>query len=133
MTLRQLIEEAQHQLDTYKHPNVDEVQDRLDAILKAGDAGGLKYDKITNLSYRNGFLEIATEYYVRSCYQNGEYRIPESVIDAADPIREMKLWAAKVKVKKAQDAYDRAKYEVVSCEKTLKQAKENLANVEREA
>jgi len=132
MTLRKLIEDAQHQLDTYKHPNVDKVQDRLDAILKAGNAGGLKYDKITSLSFYSGFLEIATEYEVRCCRQTGEYKIPESVIDADDPIREMKLWAAKVAVKKAQDAYYRACYDVSQTQVALMKAKDKLAAQEKE-
>lgn len=121
--LREIIEEAQNQLDIFKYPDVKECQEKLNEILKAGGLGEIIYDKLENLKYYDGFLEITTSYSVRCCNQTGEYKIPEKVIDADDPILAIKEWKYHEEFKKAQREVEMAK-----CQ--LKHAQEILTNLE---
>ncbi len=107
-TLRELIEQAEADLDRFKHPNVTEVQEKLHEILMAGKVGGIAHDKLESLYFSHGELHIRTSYSVRSCSMRGEYDIPETIIDADDPVRAMKLWSARKKVADAQSEYDEA-------------------------
>lgn len=111
--LLDLIETAQHQLEYYKRPDVDEVQERLDQILKAGGLSGISWDKLESLDIRNDTLYIRTSYEVRCCAQTGSFEIPMVVVMADDPISEMKKLAkerefekVRQEVIKTKAAYD---------------------------
>jgi hypothetical protein len=131
-TLRELIEQAEADLDRFKHPNVGEVQERLHEILMAGKVGGIAHDKLESLYFSRGELHIGTSYSVRSCSMRGEYDIPEAIIDAADPISEIKGWSAKKKVRKAEAEYKSALESVERRKKDLDEAKAALAAVRKD-
>lgn len=116
MTLRELIEKARADLDHFKHPDVSEVQDRIDELLKSGKRGDISRDQLVYLGFSGEELHIRTEYSVRGCHQSDDYSIPESVIDAHDPLKAMKLWSAQAALKDAEA-------EVVSLERQLNRAK----------
>jgi len=120
--LLELIENAQYQIKKYKSPDVSEVQDRLDEILKAGSLGGISWDKLESLDIYNDNLHINTSYEVRCCAQTGHFEIPMFVIKADNPIAEIKAWARKQKV-------DTAKLEVERAEVKLKKVKEILEKI----
>jgi hypothetical protein len=93
-TLRELIVKAETDLDVFKNPDVWEVRERLNEILTAGGRGMIAEEYLSSLRFSDGILCIYTE------YSNGEdvYEIPGHVIDSDDPLKAMKLWAAKGKV-----------------------------------
>lgn len=105
-TLRELIDEAQFQLDTYKHPHIDDVKDRLDEILQAANMGKITHDTLVELSTSRHSLTIGTEYMVKGCRQIAEYILPLSIIDAADPIYAAKVWSADQDVAVAERAVE---------------------------
>lgn len=100
--LRELITEAQDALSTFKNPDICLVEDRLDALLMAANMGSIKHDRIESLSFFRGMLNIRTSYLARGCMQDGEYAIPEAVIDAEDPFTAIKVWAKEQRIKKAE-------------------------------
>ena len=105
-TLRELIDEAQFQLNTYKHPRINDVKYRLDEILRAANMGSIGYDTIVELSTSRHSLTIGTEYMVQGCRQIAEYILPLSIIDAADPIYAAKVWSADQDVAVAERAVE---------------------------
>jgi hypothetical protein len=94
MTLRELIEKASSDLDVYKEPDVSEAKTRLDEILLAGGRGMIRYEYLTALRFEKGRLLVFTDYADGTDF----YEIPEHVIDAADPVRAMRLHAAERQV-----------------------------------
>ena len=102
MTLRELIDEAQNQLETYKNPDTSEVVRRLHEILVAGGLGGIIHDKLEGLGEYNGQFIISTSYSVRCCNQTAEYKFPSYILDSKDPITDIKIWALEEKFKKAK-------------------------------
>lgn len=101
-TLRELIEQANADLDRYKHPDTHEVERRLDEILTAGKLGSIRSDNLESLGFYRGMVSIQTSYSVRGCSQSGDYKFPESIVDADDPIAAIKVWAKEQRVAKAK-------------------------------
>ena len=124
-TLRQLVEQAQADLERYKHPDTTEAERRIDEILVAGKLGSIAHDHLEGLSFYKGNLCISTSYSVRGCSMSGDYKIPESVIDSADPIADIKVWA------KAQQVAE-AEREVRAAERALQWRKDALAKADAE-
>lgn len=118
-TFREDIESAASELDTYKHPDVSEVQRRLHNLLIAGGLGGIEHDRLDALTISGGVLRIRTSYSVRGCAQRGDFEIPTSVIDSADPIKAMKVLAKKRRLDKAKVDVADAKRALASAEKRL--------------
>ena len=112
-TLRELINEATEAIDTYKHPDVDEVQGKLHDILQAAELGGINRDHMTGLDIYGDHLHIRTEWSARGCAQSSDYRIPMSIIDAEDPIKAAKLYGINKKLTEAKNelAYARSSVE----------------------
>ncbi|QIG73780.1 hypothetical protein PP935_gp005 [Rhizobium phage RHph_N34] len=123
MTLLELIEDAQYQIRTFRHPQIDEFEEKMSEILMAGERGSLKYDKVVSIDIHNDELVINTTYSVRCCEQTGEYKIPMKVIKSADPIYEMKLYSLNKAVKSAD-------LETSRCIANLKRAEENSAKAQ---
>lgn len=124
-SLRELIQTAIENLDTYKNPDTTEVEARLSEILTAGGLGSITHDHLEALSFYNGMLHINTSYWVRGCSMSGDYKLPESVIDAEDPLTAVKVWAkeqriakAQAHVREAQHRLDWAKSELVKAEQS---------------
>lgn len=105
-TLRELIDEAQFQLDTYKHPHIDDVKTRLNEILQAANIGEIANDTLVALSTSRYSLTISTEYMVKGCRQIADYIIPLSIIDADDPVYAAKVWSADQEVDVAERAVE---------------------------
>lgn len=95
--LQDLIDEAQHQLSTYRNPNVDEVSEQLSEILKIlGDGKGtLEHDRIESIQEKHGNLVINTSYSLRGCVNSEEYEIPMEIIRADDPCAAAANWVKK--------------------------------------
>lgn len=120
-TIRELIGQTSYDLYHYKHPDVSEIQERLHELLMAGQLGGIKDDKLENISISNynEMVEIKTSYSVRSCEQDAYFEFPTFIIDADDPISAMKEWAKRERIKEAES-------EVRLAEKSLESAKQDL-------
>jgi hypothetical protein len=121
VSLRDLIDEAIAQLERFRHPNVDQVQGRLNEILKAAGKGGITHDRIERLVFRPESLHIQTSYSVRSCEQTAEFEIPFSVLDADDPVAAARQWGRQDKIKEAEDAVKEARRALAVAEEELRE------------
>lgn len=107
--LRILVDEAIHKVNTYKRPNIDEAIVSLRAVLQAmGTGAPAEHDGIESMSEYDDALHIQTAYSVRCCAMSDEFEIPNSIIDAADPIAAAKAWGWKRKVDEASTALTQA-------------------------
>ena len=116
-SLREVIDHAISQIDTYKYPDTSEFTERLDPIVKALHLHGSVNDHITWLGWTkdiNGVahLGVATSYSVRSCAMSDDFSIPASVINAADPVHEARRIYLDNEVKKLQRALNDARSNV---------------------
>ncbi|RWJ03415.1 hypothetical protein [Mesorhizobium sp.] len=100
--LREIIEEAINQIDTFKYPNVSEAQERINELLKAGGLGSTGEDRIRHLSISRGLVEIGTIYSVRQCTQTDDYEFPEWIIDAPDPVQAIRKWGREKEIAKLE-------------------------------
>lgn len=91
-TMREIIETAMEQLDTYKHPDVDEAKARIHELLVAAKLGGIDCDCLEKLSERSGNLRIETSWSARGCSNSSDYNLPSFIIDADDPVEAATLW-----------------------------------------
>lgn len=90
--LRDLIANAENAIDTYRYPDVDECQERLNELLVAAGLGSIERDRLAYISIKSGKVLIRTEYSVRGCEQSDDYEFPEAIIDAANPVYAATLW-----------------------------------------
>lgn len=100
--LRKLLNEAQHQINTYKHPDIDDFQAAMSEVLEAAGIGSLKHDCIEGISEYNGRIEIETSWSARGCAQTSTYSIPSAVIDSENPLREAKLYGVTKRLSEAR-------------------------------
>lgn len=102
-SLRDLINKAQHQLCTYRRPNVDEVSKRLGEVLQILGRGSLEYDDITSIEEEGNSLVINTAYSLRGCSMSGEYEIALSIVDAEDPCAAARRWLKQQALDEAEE------------------------------
>lgn len=122
-TLRELFEEGYHEVNTMRHPSVDELHERLDEVLVAAGLGGIEHDKIIELDESNdGNITVRTSWMARQCASESEYKFPSYIIDDADPIHAAKVWGKEEKIKKAQAYLDQ-------CSRRLEEANAALLKV----
>ena len=117
--LRELINKASEDIDTYKYPDVDEVQSKLHAILEAAKLGGINRDQLTRLDIYGDHLHIRTEWSARGCDQSSDYRIPMSIIDAEDPIKAATIYGINKRLKEATNNLAAARNDVARGEKRV--------------
>lgn len=122
-TLRHLLEDAEAAIQTYRHPDIDEAQARLNDVLEAAGLGSTGSDEITYLRVGDKEVSVGTRYSVRSCEQHDSFELPIPIIDASDPVAAGKLWGL-------QRKRDKAVNEVESAERSLAHRREELAKVE---
>lgn len=111
-TLRTMIDDAQRQLSTYRHPNVSDVSERLSAILQILSRGSLEYDRVDSISEEDGNLVIGTTYSLRGCTNNGEYEIPIEIIDADDPLDAARRWVKQQALNETEQSLKQTKAEL---------------------
>ena len=114
--LWELISDAIVQIDTYKHPNIDEAKKALDDILVASDLGSCARDHITRIEARSGGVVVEVEWYSRGCRQEDSYFIPSIIIDAVDPVYEATVWGLSRKISTACNDLEKANRYVVMAE-----------------
>lgn len=104
-TLRQIWDEAEAQLQKYRHPDLTDFEETFNPILGALGQGSTRYDRIEELtvSGMNGkTFTINTSYSVRGCAQTGEYKIPAEVMDATFPIEQAHVYRTRTDLEKAR-------------------------------
>lgn len=106
--LQTIIEDAINQVDTYKHPQLDEFKTAIKPILKAYLGRSFAdHDDITSIDIYNGELRICTEYYVRSCHQTDDFEIPMEIINSDNPIKTATEYHLKLEVENLKTNLDR--------------------------
>lgn len=97
-TLRKSIEKAIKDIEKYKEPNISDVQNKLNEILKAANLGSTGCDNITYLYISNSKQDkessviINTSYSVKSCDCSDRFEFPAFIIDSEDPVQSAKKW-----------------------------------------
>jgi hypothetical protein len=100
--LRASIGQAIRDIATYKTPDVSNVQAQLDSILRAAGLHGIAKDVLDALHFQDGDLHIDSSWGARGNICSGMKRVPESVIDADDPLAAAKLWGSDQRIKNAK-------------------------------
>jgi hypothetical protein len=101
--LRDLLEKAERDINTFKHPNVDEAQLWLHNILVAAGLPGINLDSLDHLYIGDEDVCVTTSWSVRSCADSDTYRFPTFIIDAADPIKAARVWGLEAKLEDMRD------------------------------
>lgn len=100
-----IIQRAMEQVETYKHPELDEFRDALQPIVTAAGIAGRLDDHITNITYEGmgvtEKLRIDTEYSVRGCHQMDEIFIPMEILRAQTPLMYAQQWKLEQTFKQA--------------------------------
>lgn len=125
ITLSEIIEQAIHDLGYYRNPDLEEFEKRIDEILKAGNQGWINGDTIIYIAFDKEYLNITTEYSIRSCLQTQTYKIPKTVLESDDPIKAMKNWDNRQKVSKAKEKVRMAQCSLNWALEELKKAEES--------
>ena len=102
MTIIELIENAQADVDRLKNPSVSDFRNFIDPISMEAGEGGTGNDKIESIDIRNHnefpskdyekFLFISMSYEVRCCHQTRQIKLPMRVVLADDPVKAAKVW-----------------------------------------
>lgn len=107
-TLRQLLDEASSAISIYKNPDIDELRERLNPVLEAAGLGSTGRDHIAAIDEyagMGGYFEIRTEWSARQCAQTSEYRLPVSIVDAADPLQTAAAWKEAQHIERLRDDF----------------------------
>jgi flagellar biosynthesis chaperone FliJ len=128
-TLKDLIAQAQSDMEMYKRPNVDECQKRLSEILVAAGKASITRDTMERLEQFGDWLHITTSWSSRCCDQSEVYILPMSIIEAEDPIREATIWNLNEKISNAQSALDTARNNVIHHQQSLATYKAELEKI----
>lgn len=132
MTLRTLIDEAQHQLCTYRNPNIATAKEKLTELLKILDLGSLEHDEITSIDEEDDVLVISTAYSIRCCAMTGEYKIPLSIIDAADPVQAAYRWLKEQELTERVENLRSCRDVLVSAQAQVKSLPARIVELEQE-
>jgi hypothetical protein len=125
-TLRQIIDEADDAIQTLRHPEVSEAEERLNEIIMAAKLGDISHDQLAYVRISNGKVNIRTEYSVRGCEQSDDYNFPETILDNEDPIRAATLWGLEKRLSDAQCEADAARRLLSHREEELSLARDAL-------
>lgn len=126
VNVRQLIEQAAMDVDTFKCPSIDEAQKVLHEIIRAMDKGGVQGDTITSIVITEDEVYINSEWYARGCHSTSNYSFPASILDAEDPVKAATIYGLEEHLKEAKTKLARAKAEVVHAEKQVELYKTKL-------
>ena len=129
MNLRELIDDATHQLNTFKHPSIDEARERLSELLEAADLGSIKHDHLESIEERDNDLLIETSWSTRGCESTSSFRIPLIWLDAEDPIKVAKIWGINKKINEQQLELELHEGQAEMCRKEIIQLKSKLASI----
>lgn len=121
--LRELLDDASNQVDTYKHPAIGEFCIEISKVLRLTGQGGIgDHDEVTSISEHQGTVSIETAWSVRQCAQTSSYELPSSIIDAEDPQRAALIWHSHGEIVNQRRV-------VASLQGQLAQAEKNLASL----
>jgi hypothetical protein len=128
-TLRELLDDAIHQVSTYKHPNIEEFQERISKVLVAHGQGSIEYDKIEDITERDGKVKIETSWMARQCDQRSTYELPAAVIDAEDHIKAANVLRLQEKIEEKHRALRNHEQAIVEYRVSIVKLEEELRNV----
>lgn len=129
MNYRELLDDAQHQLDTYKHPNIDEFTSKFSALFEAAGFGNLNYRSVDQITEHKDTFSVETSWSSRGCSQHGTITLPFSVIDAADPVKAATIWRIQQDLDKAMSEVNNHRKMVSYYEEQVKKLQDKLIAV----
>lgn len=125
MDVNALIEDANNEVNTRKHPSVREFRDFINPIAKASGQGSID-DEIVSINEYRGELTINMIYEVRCCSQSRKVVLPMSVLLDADPVNAAHRFRVQTTVDKAKNDMNAALREAVSASLKYDNAKAEL-------
>ena len=123
-SLKEIIHDAINQVDTYKHPDLEIFRKRINAISEAAQLGSTGGDTITRITWSKDQLSIDTEYYCRNCHQTNEINIPNSILNASNPVLAAKEYRKNLDIANAIARIEQVKYNMKLAEENLIQVKQ---------
>ena len=128
-SLRDVLEDAESAIDTYRHPDLSEAQPRLNEILVAAGLGDTGSDRITKLRVGAKSVYVETAYSVRGCMCDDSFEFPVELIDTDDPPRAAARWGLERKRAEAVREVAQAKRVLAGWETELAGIEAKLAAV----
>lgn len=120
MNLRQLIEDTQLSVYTYKFPDTEEFRKNVNLILVASGLSSIdEHDKIESIDISDGWVSIRTSYYSRSCECSSDYKFPEYLLDEDDYVKESKLWGINREIQENHEKLVRLEKDIAHIKNSL--------------
>lgn len=129
-TIRQLIAEAQSDINTYRDPDISDFVGMMDKILSAAGLGAIGSDRVSVVTIQSGIVYIQTRYSVRGCAQSSSYEFPASILDAVDPVKAATSWGLERRLDAAHREVEETRRMLLHREEKLAKAKTALAAFE---
>lgn len=136
MNLRDIILEAQAQVDTYKYPDLSKFKEALTpVIMELGYSDSTLDDHIDYISFDGSAyaddqaLYISTSWSSMGCACSGDVKVPYSVIMAEDPVKAAKLYTSNKKLTEAITAFNAAEKRLEQTRETMRAATEAHYNL----
>lgn len=126
-TLRELLDDAMHKVDTYRSPNLDDFRAAINPVLAALNEGSIgEYDGVSSITETAKEVIINTEWMVRQCEQTSRLVIPAYIIDAVDPVKEATRYYLIQCVAGAKEIVIRREHQLHTAKAALEQAQSKL-------
>jgi hypothetical protein len=104
--LRELLEKAERDINTYRAPRIEEAHTWLHNILVAAGLPGINHNSLDHFYIGDEEVFVTSSWSVRSCADSDTYRFPIFIIDAEDPIQAARKWGLEEKLAETQIALD---------------------------
>lgn len=130
MNTREFVEQASHDISTYKNPAIDECKNILNEILCAAKLGDIKHDKIESLDVYEDEVHIETSWSARGCENSSSYEFPTSILDAEDYIKAATIWGLNRLIAVVTTGRDSALQQAETFEKQRAELANELNNIE---
>lgn len=124
--LRELLEQAESDIDTYRYPSIDDTQEALNQVLDAAGLRNTGSDRVTRLVVGREVVQFTTEYSVRCCAQSDDFELPIHIVDAEDPIRAAKVWGIEKGVREAEAEVSQVESVLAGARQRLEAARARL-------
>lgn len=124
---RDLIANAEIQMDTYKHPDTGACEDFLEKVLVSAGLVNSSPGSLGYVSIRDGSVHLRYDYSVRGCSSSDDYSFPETILDAKDPLHAAKLWGLEKRSKEIGWKVAEKTRELQHYQEELRRAEEELA------
>lgn len=116
MTLLEIIFDAERQVDTYKHPDLDILREAVDPVLTALGECTVGGDCVESIYVDDDHVHIMTSYSCRGCSNTNDMTIPMAIVEAENPVRAATELTLRKKLKRAVEELNYARAQLPKLE-----------------